>query len=157
MARSGRGGLTIGLAIALAVGLLVGLGGFTFRFAEGLSYFSTDPRACANCHIMREEYASWQHATHHGNATCVQCHLPHALLPKLLAKAVNGWNHSRAFTLQDFPEPIRIGKTNARILQENCLACHGQFVSEIVHGSTTAEGAPQCVHCHRRVGHGARN
>jgi hypothetical protein len=32
---------------------------------------------------------------------------------KWWAKAVNGWIHSKAFTLQDFPEPIRIGPRNA--------------------------------------------
>jgi cytochrome c nitrite reductase small subunit len=144
--------------VAVAVGLVAGLSAYTFRFAEGLSYFSSDPRACVNCHIMREQYTSWQHASHHGNATCVQCHLPHPVIPKLLAKALNGWNHSRAFTFQDFPEPIRIGARNASILQENCLACHGRLVSELTHeSSTTAQDAPNCVHCHRGVGHGARN
>ena len=90
-------------------------------------------------------------------ATCVQCHLPHRFVSKWWAKAVNGWNHSKAFTLQDFPEPIRIGPRNARILQENCLACHGDLVSELTHGSTTDRDAVLCVHCHRGVGHGARN
>ena len=40
---------------------------------------------------------------------------------------------------------------------KNCLACHGGMVSELVHGSTTDEDAVLCVHCHRGVGHGARN
>jgi cytochrome c nitrite reductase small subunit len=155
--RGHRGGIQLTVLVAAAVGLVVGLGGYTFRFAEGLSYFSTDPRACANCHIMREQYASWQHASHHGAATCVQCHLPHAFIPKYWAKAVNGWNHSEAFTLQDFPEPIRIGPRNARVLQENCLSCHAAVVSELVHGSSDSADAPLCVHCHRGVGHGARN
>jgi cytochrome c nitrite reductase small subunit len=146
------------LSVGLLVGAIGGLGLFTFRYAEGLSYFSTDPRACANCHIMREQYGSWQHASHHGNATCVQCHLPHPLVPKLLAKAENGFNHSRAFTLQDFPEPIHIGPKNAAILQEACLSCHGALVSELVHGSASNDAdAVRCVHCHRGVGHGARN
>ena len=146
------------LFLAGMVGVLGGLGLFTFDYGEGLSYFSSDPRACANCHIMREQYGSWQHASHHGNATCVQCHLPHATVPKLWAKALNGFNHSKAFTLQDFPEPIRIGPRNAAILQENCLACHGELVSELVHGSASTDAdAVQCVHCHRGVGHGARN
>ena len=152
-----RGSVQVAVVAALAVGLVGGLGAFTFRYAEGLSYFSADPRACVNCHIMRDEYASWQHSPHHAAATCVQCHLPHRFVPKWWAKAVNGWNHSRAFTLQDFPEPIRIGPRNARILQENCVFCHADMVSELVHGSTTDEDAVLCVHCHRGVGHGARN
>jgi len=152
-----RGGVAVGMVAAAAVGLLAGLGAYTFRYAEGLSYFSSDPRACVNCHIMREQYASWQHSPHHAVATCVQCHLPHATVPKLWAKAKNGWNHSKAFTLQDFPEPIRITPGNARILQDNCVNCHADMVSELVHGSTTDPDAVLCVHCHRGVGHGARN
>ena len=152
-----RGSVQVGLVAAIAMGLVGGLGAFTFRYAEGLSYLSSDPRACVNCHIMRDEYASWQHGVHHATATCVQCHLPHDFVGKWLAKGVNGWNHSKAFTLQDFPEPIRIGPKNARILQENCIACHAAMVSELVRGSTTDPDAVLCVQCHRGVGHGARN
>jgi len=32
----------------------------------------------------------------------------------------------------------------------------GDFVHDIVRGSTTREDAVKCVHCHRGVGHGAR-
>ena len=46
-------------------------------------------------------------------------------MPKYLAKASNGWHHSKGFTLEDFHEPIMIKPVNARILQESCLKCHG--------------------------------
>ena len=47
-------------ALAFAsCGVLLGIGATTFEYAEGLSYLSTDPKACANCHIMR----------------CVRCHV----------------------------------------------------------------------------------
>jgi cytochrome c nitrite reductase small subunit len=144
------------LIFAIALGALLGLGGFTFDYGEGLSYFSTDPRACANCHIMNDEYNSWTKAPHHGAAVCVDCHLPHELIPKYIAKADNGYRHSKGFTFLDFHEPIMIKPGNARILQDNCLRCHGEFVHDIVRGSTTADDAVQCVHCHRNVGHGAR-
>lgn len=144
------------IVFVVALGLLLGLGGFTFRYAEGLSYFSTDPRACANCHIMQPQYDSWQKASHHGAAVCIDCHLPADFLGKYLAKARNGWNHSRAFTLQNFPEPIRIGAANAAILQENCLHCHQDMVHALVSGATTDRDAVRCVHCHAGVGHGER-
>ena len=149
-----RGGVAVGMVAAAAVGLLAGLGAYTFRYAEGLSYFSADPRACVNCHIMREQYASWQHSPHHAVATCVQCHLPHATVPKLWAKAKNGWNHSKAFTLQDFPEPIRLRPVSLRILERNCVECHGDLVSNIVGHDATGGTTPSCVHCHASVGHG---
>lgn len=142
------------LALAIAGGLLLGTGAFTFRYAEGLSYFSTDPEACVNCHIMRPQYDSWLKASHHGVARCVDCHLPHDVVGKYLAKAENGWNHSKGFTLQDFPEPIVITEGNREILQENCLHCHHDLVHDLVGGATTSEQAVDCIHCHRTVGHG---
>lgn len=138
----------------LVVGLLLGLGAFTFSYAEGLSYFSTNPAACANCHIMNEQYDSWQKASHHTAAKCIDCHLPHRFVPKYLAKAENGYFHSKGFTFQDFHEPIMIKQKNAAILQANCLECHGDIVHELVSGATTDAQAVHCVHCHASVGHG---
>ncbi len=140
--------------IAVLLGVTLGLGVFTFIYAEGFSYFGTDPKSCANCHIMNTEYDSWVKSSHHIVATCADCHLPHALLPKLIAKAVNGYHHSKGFTFQDFHEPIMIKPHNSRILQEACLGCHGGLVHEIVAGSTTDKNAVSCVHCHSSVGHG---
>lgn len=142
--------------LAALVGLVAGLGAYTFHYAEGFSYFSTDPRACNNCHVMNDQYASWSRGAHHSFARCVDCHLPHELIPKYIAKASNGYHHSKGFTFMDFHDPIMIKPGNARILQEACLRCHGDFVHDIVRGSTTEGDAVQCVHCHRNVGHGAR-
>lgn len=140
--------------LAALVGVLLGLGLFTFQHAEGLSYLSTDPAACANCHIMQTQYESWQKSSHHAVAKCVDCHLPHDFLGKYVAKAENGWHHSKGFTLQDFHEPIMIKPKNASILQANCLACHGDLVHELVGGVNGAPDEVQCVHCHAGVGHG---
>jgi cytochrome c nitrite reductase small subunit len=148
------------LAVSLAalVGIIIGLSFFTFDYAEGFSYFSTDPRACANCHIMNSQYDSWTKAPHHGAARCVDCHLPHDFVPKYMAKASNGYHHSKGFTFMDFHEPIMIKPNNAGILQDSCIRCHEPLVHELVHGSRSVSGeAVQCVHCHRNVGHGARN
>jgi cytochrome c nitrite reductase small subunit len=146
------------LFIGVLFGVLMGLGLFTFDYAAGTSYFSTDPAACANCHIMRDEYNSWTKAGHHQAAKCIDCHLPHDFIPKYIAKADNGWRHSKAFTLQNFHEPIQITPRNAQILQESCVRCHSDFVHELVEGARLPSGEQaQCVHCHRTVGHGARN
>jgi cytochrome c nitrite reductase small subunit len=148
---------SIAFALAVTLGATIGLGAFTFRYAEGMSYFSTDPRACANCHIMNDEYASWARGPHHAFAGCVDCHLPHDFVGKYLAKASNGYHHSKGFTLEDFHEPIQIKPRNAAILQASCLRCHGDFVHDIVARNKTGQDAVLCVHCHRGVGHGARN
>ncbi len=149
------GGLSVPtLVLCVPVGVLLGTGAFTVRYAEGFSYLSSDPKACVNCHIMRDQYDGWQKASHHGVATCNDCHVPHALIPKYLVKAENGFWHSKGFTLQDFPEPIRLRAVSSRILQANCLHCHRDLVGDILgHGSGPGE-TTNCVHCHAAVGHG---
>ena len=142
--------------LVLLLGVLLGIGGYTAVYAEGLSYLSADPRACVNCHIMRSEYDSWQKGSHHGVATCVDCHLPHSFAGKWLAKGANGFNHSKAFTLQDFAEPIEIKPLNSRILQRSCLRCHADLVDHLVGWQEGDAEAAQCVHCHRAVGHGEK-
>lgn len=140
--------------IFVLLSIFSGIALYTFRYAEGLSYFSSDPKACVNCHIMKPQYDSWQKASHHGVASCVDCHLPHDFFPKYLAKADNGYHHSKGFTLQDFPEPIRITPRNSKILQENCLRCHDSMVHGLSLVTRDDPQAVQCVHCHRSVGHG---
>jgi cytochrome c nitrite reductase small subunit len=137
------------------VGPVLGLGLFTFWYAQGGSYFSSDPKACVNCHIMRDEYDSWQKASHHAHAKCIDCHLPHDFVGKYVAKAENGFWHSKGFTLQDFPEPIRIKAKNSRILQENCIKCHERIVNDLLDNGAFADGSNNCVRCHAAVGHGA--
>lgn len=140
--------------IAILLGLLIGTGAFTFKYAEGFSYFSTDPKACANCHIMTPQYDSWQKSSHHTVADCVDCHLPHTFFAKYMAKAENGYHHSKGFTLQDFHEPIMIKEKNSRILQHNCVECHEDMVHELFKGDMTEPDAVSCIHCHASVGHG---
>lgn len=143
------------IILAIPLGILVGTGAFTFKYAEGFSYFSTDPKACANCHIMNAQYDSWQKSSHHGVATCVDCHLPHDFVGKYIAKAENGYHHSKAFTMQDFHEPIMIKKKNGRILQKNCVECHEDMVHDFYRGDVDKADAVSCIHCHASVGHGA--
>jgi len=144
------------LALSIALGIAAGVGLFTFRYAEGLSYFSTNPSACVNCHIMRPQYAAWLASSHHTVAGCIDCHLPHAFIPKYLAKAENGYRHSKEFTAQTFPEPIAIRQRGREILQENCVHCHAGLVHDIASGPRGAADALDCVHCHLSVGHGER-
>ncbi len=109
-------------AAAITLGALLGTGAYTFKYAEGFSYLSADPRACVNCHIMNPQYDSWQQAGHHTVATCVDSHLPHAFIPKYIAKAENGYHHSVAFTFQNFHEPIMIKNNNKVSSDESNLA-----------------------------------
>jgi cytochrome c nitrite reductase small subunit len=153
----------LSLASSVFVGMFVGTGLFTFFTAHGASYLSNDPSVCVHCHVMREEYDGWQHASHHGVAVCNDCHLPHEnVVSKLFVKASNGYHHSKAFTLMNFHDPIRIKPSNARVLESNCLRCHGDFTAEMTaHGTLGVPTDPTqqadlygCVRCHQEVGHG---
>lgn len=142
------------LLLCCLLGMFVGAGGYTVSYGGGMSYLSNDPKACVNCHIMREHYDGWQKASHHAHATCNACHVPPDGVAKYLCKAENGFWHSKGFTLQDFHEPIRIRPKNAVILEQNCVRCHREMVSEITAHSATGSDALKCVHCHASVGHG---
>ncbi len=142
-----------GALLAVVIGVAVGQSLYTFRYAEGLSYFSSDPNACINCHIMQSEFDGWQKASHHNVATCVDCHLPHDFIGKYYTKAENGFWHSKGFTLQDFPEPIQMRDVSRRIVQETCLHCHADLVHDVLTNRPSQEEL-DCIHCHRTVGHG---
>lgn len=144
-----------GAVLSVLLGAFAGASAYTVWTSEATSYLSNDPRSCVNCHIMREHYDGWQKASHHAAATCNDCHVPHERVPKYLSKLRNGYHHSKAFTFQDFHEPIRIRAGNARILNQNCVACHRALVGDIVAHSAGGESDRlNCVRCHAQVGHG---
>lgn len=142
-----------GVILAGAAGIFIGVTGWTFRYAEGHSYLSNDPKACVNCHIMRDQFEGWSKAPHHAVATCNDCHVPKNFFGKYYTKMEHGYRHSKGFTFQDFHEPIQIKASSRRIVQHNCVRCHESLVSQIEHGRATGEAA-DCIACHRSVAHG---
>lgn len=140
---------------AIAFGILGGLGAFTFGYGEGTAYLKNDPASCANCHVMQTHYDTWTKSSHHGVATCNDCHLPHDFAGKWLTKADNGFFHSLAFTTGNFHEPIQIKERNRRVTQHACLYCHGDFVDHMLPVEKNGE-MQSCVHCHGDVGHAGR-
>src|SRR3954470_17245776 len=132
-ARTKRWAGVAAMLLCTLLGVALGLGGYTFWYREGLSYFSNAPRGCANCHIMNDQLDSWQKASHHAHATCNDCHTPHDFVGKWTTKAENGFWHSWGFTFQDFHEPIRIKPRSSAVLQANCIECH----EGVVHDATT--------------------
>lgn len=146
-------------ALAIAIGAFLGASVYGFRYAEGFSYLSNDPRACVNCHIMRDQFDGWQKAGHHAVATCNDCHVPHEFVGKYLTKIEHGYRHSKGFTFQDFHEPIRITPGSLAVVEANCVRCHSGLVSDIAAHPVGASGHPEsanCVHCHSSAGHGPR-
>lgn len=148
---SSRALMAIAVAVAAILGGAIGLGGFTFIYAKGASYLGNDPATCANCHVMREHYAAWQKGSHHTAATCNDCHAPPSGLAKYWVKAVNGFNHSYAFTSGDFHEPIEITRRNREVTEAQCRRCHADMVAAM-----GPAGDVSCIRCHDSVGHRVR-
>jgi cytochrome c nitrite reductase small subunit len=155
-ARVSRPVLALGLLAAAAIGVAIGLGGYAFVYARGASYLTNDPAACANCHVMQEHYDAWRKSSHKSVAVCNDCHAPKSFLPKMWVKARNGWNHSVAFTTQDFHEPLEITEKNRRVTEAACRRCHGEM-AEMIEGPHLGGDELRCVRCHDSVGHRTRD
>jgi cytochrome c nitrite reductase small subunit len=149
---SKRRGTAAPLLLGIALGGLLGLGLYTFGYARGASYLSNDPKACANCHVMREHLSGWMKSSHGKVAVCNDCHTPPGLIPKYTTKAINGFFHSLAFTTGRFPDEIIITDRNFRVTESACLKCHAEIVQGI-RATREHRADIECISCHRTVGH----
>ncbi len=140
---------------------VIGLFAYLVNESRMLTYLSTDPKVCINCHAMNTHYATWQHSSHREQATCADCHLPRdSFLNKMIAKSRDGYNHSVAMTLGSYGSNLRISDNAAERIMANCVYCHEETVSQIMANAElyqTAGGDTvdrPCWDCHRDVPHG---
>ena len=137
---------------ASTLGVALAVGGYTFLYARGWAYLTNDPQACANCHVMQEQYGAWLKGSHRQVAVCNDCHTPPGLIPKYMVKAENGFRHSFAFTTGRFPDQIQIVPADLNVTERACRKCHEDIVAAIEGPEGQAERI-SCVRCHRSVGH----
>jgi cytochrome c nitrite reductase small subunit len=135
----------------IALGAILAVGAWATDFTV---YLGNDPTACNNCHVMDAVYEGWYHAGHQRSTTCVDCHTPHPIVLKYLYKAKSGMNHVFMFSTGQIPEPLRAKEETDQIIQENCIRCHSETVSEI--GDGQMDSGRYCFECHRGVAHGPR-
>jgi len=143
----------------LSVVVLVGLFAYVVKASNMMSYLSSDPKVCINCHTMNTVYATWQHSSHRNRATCVECHLPRdSFSNKMIAKSRDGFNHSVAMTLRSYGLNIRATENAAERIQTNCIMCHQQIISQMAINSSLYDSTTvidkRCWDCHRDVPHG---
>lgn len=143
----------LNLLILILFGIVIGLGCYSFIYARGYSYMSDNPMACVNCHIMQENMDTWQRSSHHHVAKCNDCHLPHNIVGKYAVKAMNGFAHSSAFTLQNFHEPIRIKEHSLNVVKNSCISCHQPMIQAMDQMDAVHNDKANCLHCHRSTGH----
>ncbi len=144
----------LSVAAAALVGLVIGAGGFGVYYSNATSYLSSDPTACANCHVMQSHYDSWQKGPHAGVATCDDCHLPHDnVVSRYAVQIEDGFLHGAKFTTGDYPENIRIRDSSLAVANAACLHCHGNLTNDMRAAMGAEDDSVTCTHCHQNVGH----
>jgi cytochrome c nitrite reductase small subunit len=146
-----RASVISGTLVGTFVGLALGIGGYTFVYAKGWSYLTNNPQACANCHVMEEQYSGWLKSSHRNAATCNDCHTPHDIVGKYATKAENGFWHSFYFTTGGYPENISAREKSRRITEQQCRRCHADIADDVSSPHPTA--SLSCIQCHGHVGH----
>jgi len=143
-----------GILLGVALGMAVGVGAYTFAYARGWSYLTDDPAACANCHVMREQFDGWLKSPHRAVASCNHCHTPANLVGKYATKASNGFWHSFYFTTGGYEDHIQIKPHSREITEQACRGCHREIVDAIEPSHpTAAAGQLACLRCHASAGH----
>jgi len=149
------------LPVLMLLGIFFGLGVLVMYLSNAVSYLSNDPMACINCHVMATQYATWERGSHGRATTCNDCHVPHDNIIRTYAfKASDGLRHATMFTFRLEPQVMHIKEAGIRVVQENCIRCHGHLVHKVSSGSITAMHAAAgegllCWDCHREVPHGS--
>ena len=145
--------LAQGIIVGVAIGMAVGVGAYTFVYARGYSYLTDDPAACANCHIMQEQFNAWVKSSHRSVAVCNDCHTPPRFVGKYATKAQNGFWHSYYFTTGWFEDNIQITPRGRAVTEEACRKCHEDIVQGIEGPHSGEKGEMSCIRCHNSVGH----
>ncbi len=145
-------------------GAFVGLGAYLVYMSRAYSYLSDDPTVCINCHVMGPYYATWQHSSHNGRATCSDCHVPHNnIFSKYYFKASDGLRHSYVFTMRQEPQRMQAIPASQAVIYDNCVRCHAQLNQEFVQSGMLSKayirhgGEKACWDCHRDVPHMGKN
>lgn len=149
--------------VIILMGIFFGLGGYTFYISRAPSYLSDQPETCVNCHIMTPQYATWFHSSHRERAHCNDCHVPHNnVANKYFFKAKDGLRHATIFTLRMEPQVIFIKDEGKEVVQQNCIRCHEELLTDHKLMAKTEEYAHhrndrKCWECHRELPHGRVN
>ena len=149
------------LPVIILLGGFFGMTLYALVESNAVSYLSDDPQTCTNCHVMTPQYATWARSSHKEVATCNDCHVPHDnLVEKYFFKAKDGLYHASVFTSRNEPEVIRIKEAGAEVVQQNCIRCHKDQVSDArlsasVENHFDLRTGRKCWECHQETPHGS--
>lgn len=147
------------IPVIILLGTFTGIGLYTFYVSRAWSYLSDEPETCINCHIMSPQYTTWRHSSHREVASCNDCHVPQDnIFRTYYFKAMDGLRHSAIFTTRGYDQSIRMLHPGNKVVQENCIRCHGHLTervnANVTFKQTLAGEGKKCWDCHRDVPHG---
>ena len=121
---------------------------FVFFGPPKVYHKTSTPEFCASCHVMDYQYDAWMKNADHRNLECVECHLPNNNFANhMLWKGYDGTKDVIYFFGRLYADELRISVHGQHTVQDNCVRCHGEMVSQLNIEDRT------CWSCHRRVNH----
>jgi cytochrome c nitrite reductase small subunit len=106
---------------------------------------------CGKCHAMDYQVSTYLHSPHANQANCGECHDPHGLVTGSMYAAYTGSRDVYRVVTNTTPTEIRATDMSKKVLQSNCLRCHGDVMGEV--GDTSKNGGVYCFQCHRNIVH----
>jgi len=149
--------------------------GFAALFNTGVTY-TNEMEFCTSCHSMQVNLEEYKQTIHYKNpsgvqATCSDCHVPKAFLPKMVAKimAAKDVYHEILGTI-DTPEKYEAHRWSmasavwAKMKSSNsreCLNCHRIENMDLAEQDRTARSkhgnaldtGQSCIDCHKGIAH----
>lgn len=147
----------------------------TFAFNAGLGY-TNEMEFCTSCHSMKTNLEEYMETVHYKNAsgvraTCSDCHVPKAFVPKMKAKilAAKDVYHEIMGTI-DTSEKYEAHRWNMAVRvwdkmkasdSRECKTCHDwdqmdlseqDRIARKRHGRAPDEGET-CIDCHKGIAH----
>lgn len=110
-----------------------------------------DEEFCGSCHIMEPQVTTYMASPHQGEAECADCHVPHQWVRGSVDKAWTGFKDFVGVVRNHDPFDIQASPHAKRVIQENCLRCHQDFMHAV--GDTSEAGGKYCFDCHRNIVH----
>lgn len=149
------------LPLIALIGAILGLSFYAAIESKAISYLSDKPETCANCHVMTPQYTTWRNSSHREVASCNDCHVPHDnIIKKYAFKAKDGLYHASVFMTRGEPEVIRMKEAGVEVVQQNCIRCHQDQVTDAKLASQASDHFKhrterKCWECHQEVPHGS--
>ena len=158
-------------AIALAAAGFIAAAGFSTALEA-----TNTTEFCTSCHSMQWVEAEWMESLHYSNpsgvrAECSDCHVPHPIGPKLVAKllaAKDVWHEIKGtidteekFEAHRWAMANRVWAKMMKTDSRECRNCHVAEAMDLAEQSRTArrkhrrakkEGRT-CIECHQGVAH----